>query len=230
MPCERLSDNVFGYYDLVGKVFYEQASSYNGAVSLGYDGSHYSLSVVGTDEVISITASGADTQTASAPDLFAVGEYADEVEIISGEAKRKVGIKVFDGTEAWVAHSVAGIYRYTIAGKKIEKSPFSSTHFVYSTKTSSEITNGEMMCGAASTNAYFCNTACATLADFTVWLAAQYAQGTPVIVIYPLAEETTESVTPQTLSTSEGDNVVSVAANVSPIQLSAEYAILSEEG
>ena len=67
-------------------------------------------------------------------------------------------------------------------------------------------------------------------AAFKAWLAEQYAAGTPVIVIYPLAEETTESVTPQSLSTSEGDNVVSVTANVSPIQLSAEYAILSEEG
>ena len=32
------------------------------------------------------------------------------------------------------------------------------------------------------------------------WLADQYAQGTPVIIVYPLAEPATEQVTPQTLA------------------------------
>lgn len=183
----------------------------NGNTATAYEPYIEGIITDGTPEVLTVTASGAATQTASVPDLFAVGDYADEVNIISGGVTHKVGIKVFDGTEAWVAHSVAGIYRYTLAGKKIEKSPFASTRFVYSTKTSSEITNGEMMCGAASTNAYFCNTACATLADFTAWLAEQYAAGTPVIVIYPLKEETIESITPQSLQGYRGKTMIVTA-------------------
>ena len=36
VPCERVSDNVLGYYDLVGKAFYEPYTGFDGAVSLGY--------------------------------------------------------------------------------------------------------------------------------------------------------------------------------------------------
>lgn len=51
-----------------------------------------------------------------------------------------------------------------------------------------------------------------------------------VVTISALATPVTEHITPQPLNTNEGDNIVSVTANVSPIQLSAEYAILSEAG
>jgi hypothetical protein len=40
-----------------------------------------------------------------------------------------------------------------------------------------------------------------TVAQFKSWLAEQYANGTPVIVLYPLAEPTTETVTAQSLTT-----------------------------
>ena len=60
-------------------------------------------------------------------------------------------------------------------------------------------------------------------AAFKTFLAEQYAQGTPVIVLFALATETTESVTPQALHTNAGDNTISVTANVSPIQLEAVY-------
>ena len=36
VPCERVSDNVLGYYDLVGETFYEPYTGFDGAVSLGY--------------------------------------------------------------------------------------------------------------------------------------------------------------------------------------------------
>ena len=56
VPCERVSDNALGYYDLIGEAFYEQGSTYNGAVSLGYDTSHLNvLPVEGTPEVLTVT-------------------------------------------------------------------------------------------------------------------------------------------------------------------------------
>lgn len=36
VPCERVSDNALGYYDIIGQAFYEQASGFSGATSLGY--------------------------------------------------------------------------------------------------------------------------------------------------------------------------------------------------
>lgn len=230
VPCERVSDNVLGYYDLIGEAFYEQASGYSGAVSLGYDGSHYHLAVVGTPEVLSVTASGAATQTASVVDLFAVGDYADEVEIISGGVKRKVGIKVLDGTETWAKTSTS--FRSDDAIPLFNRSAFAPlcTHYVpfeggLAPQSNSNIirisylSNGSIyrLFIYADLNEY------ATADDFKAFLAEQYAAGTPVIIIYPLAEETTETVTAQPLNTAEGTNTVSATAEVSPIALEVTY-------
>lgn len=38
-------------------------------------------------------------QTASVANLFAIEDYQDTQDIITGEVVRNVGIKVFDGTE-----------------------------------------------------------------------------------------------------------------------------------
>ena len=228
IPCERLSDNVLGYYDTVSETFYPPYTGFDGAVSLGYDGSHYSLAVVGTDEVISITASGADTQTASAPDLFAVGDYADEVELISGAVTRKCRVVVFDGAENnWSAdfNTASGtIARFYMNGFGVGASGRTRvlcTHFKYGTN------NADGVCFIAASGHIFFERLIAdgfdTKEKWLAYLAAQYAAGTPVIVIYPLAEETTESVTPQALHTNAGDNTIIVTAEVAGIPLSATY-------
>lgn len=385
IPCERVSDNVLGYYDTIGKAFYEQNASYDGAVSLGYDGSHYHLAVVGTDEMLSIAPIGSATQngipapdnyvpiigtecgdttlyaidededtiavdtqtitrvvdkhifdgtetfskstaygkaflvnaassawsadrskavlcthflglpqtsstqedytcffnltghfyfrvpdnddatafkawlaeqyaagtpvvvyfvrssptteaytgtpvgqTASAPNLFAVGDYADEAEIISGGVKRKVGIKILTGEETGWALSDSGT-THRFRGVKpsdcytpASRAPSVCTHFKY-VSTGSAV--GGMFIGA-SQYWYFIPTdqTIDTVDEWTAWLKEQYAAGTPVIVLYPLKEETQETITPQPLSTTDGDNVVTVTANVDNIQLEITYA------
>lgn len=339
VPCERVSDNALGYYDIIGEAFYEQASGYSGATSLGYDGSHYRLAVVGTDEVISVggknlnggtidhkgyTSTGGEStsttfagtlfkipcaagqkftvswggftdgvsgvfintwktdgtwnarqaisastsltytigagigivnftlyktggitigdnawmqveygesatayqpysgepQTASAPMLLSAGDYADEIEIISGGVKRKVGIKVFDGTETIGTSNAC--FTIGINDRMTTKAALLCSHFPYSSKTSSQ-TDDETIISFASSNIGFRYDACADKAAFAAWLKAQYAAGTPVIVIYPLATETTEQYTAQPLSTVAGDNTVSWTAAVSGKTMSAVY-------
>lgn len=93
VPCERVSDGVLGYYDLIGETFYGPSTGFAGAVSLGYDTSHLTvLSVVGTPEVLTI-----GTQTAHVESLFEVGGVADEQDIISGVITRKVEVSVSAG-------------------------------------------------------------------------------------------------------------------------------------
>ena len=131
-------------------------------------------------------------QTASVTDLFAVGEYEDTQDIMTGVVTRNVGIEIFDGTEDWKSGNNTGLYYISLTGKKYEKSLLVSTHFVYSSTTSTQIVHGEMMCGSASANTYFRNTDCNTLEDWKTWLATQYSAGTPVMVVYPLATPQTE--------------------------------------
>ena len=52
IPCERTSDNAVGYYEVNTGVFLE--SQAGTPTFSGYDPSHLTLSVVGTDEVISV--------------------------------------------------------------------------------------------------------------------------------------------------------------------------------
>lgn len=213
IPCERISDGELGYYDTISETFYEQVSGYDGAVSLGYDGSHYELQVVGTPEVISIAG-----QTASAVDLFAVGNYKDEQDIITGNVTRRVGMVVLDGTETGWALSDSGT-THRFRGTKpsdcytpASRAPIASTHFIYA---SAGQTQGGAFVGA-STYWYFIPTdqTIDTADKWKAWLAEQYAAGTPVVVFYPLAQEKTEKVAGQRLNTTEGTNTLTVTADV----------------
>ena len=195
IPCIRQSDGVIGYYELMNQTFLEpQGSAPTAGVA---DITHMALEVVGTPEEISISASGATTQTASAVSLFGTDDYQDTQDIITGEVVRNAEIKVFDGTEDWKASDGnAGLYYITFAEKKVEKTILVCTHFEYTDVTSAQTTHGQCMCGAATRNTYFRNTDCDTVEDWKDWLVTQYAAGTPVIVLYPLAEPIAELTAP----------------------------------
>ena len=164
-------------------------------------------------------------QTATVPNLFAVGSYADTAELIHGLLTHKVGIKVFDGTEDWGQN--ATYKRFTtqvpdmVSASTTRSLPFLSTHFVTTYSATTEA--GYIYNGANNTTVMITHDA-ADVATFKAWLKAQYDAGTPVIVLYQLATETTEQSAAHSLHTSEGTNVVDVTASVSPVTLEAEYA------
>lgn len=175
----------------------------------------------GTPEVITL-----GEQTAHAENLFQVGDYADTQDIISGTVTRKVGVKVFDGTEdGWgdSGNNVFSTGRYMIPDRLASKVRLLCTHFRYSESTSSAIQNGYFGAANSTANIYFRNDSAANLEEWKAWLAAQYAAGTPVIVLYPLDEPTTESVTGQPMRTSAGDNTLSWTANVANKVMEVEY-------
>lgn len=225
IPCERESDNAIGYYEAINGNFIAPSGT-GTPTSLGYDYSNAHLAVVGTPEVLTVTATGAATQTASVVDLFAVGDYADTQEVIRGVVKRKVGIKVFDGTETFSKSTAYGnAFLINAASSSWGADRTGSvlcTHFLGLPQVTS--TQADNTCFFNQTgHFYFRVTDNSDTDAFKSWLAAQYAAGTPVIVIYPLAEETTETVTPQALTTAAGTNTVSATAEVSPINLDVTY-------
>lgn len=170
------------------------------------------------------------TQTASVSNLYAVGDYKDEQDIISGAVTRKVGVKVLDGTEEWTKLGSVNGYYIRIGDMKVCNPPINglSSHFIGTNASNASMPDGSVK--NTYTNAtegvvsIRINSA-ETVEDFKAFLAAQYAAGTPVIVMYPLAEETTESVTPQPLRTEAGDNTVSVVSEVGSVELSVKYYV-----
>lgn len=175
-----------------------------------------------------------EIQSSSVEDLLAVGDYQDEQDIIRGAITRNVGIVVFDGTEGWTKPAGADYFR--LDGMFTDAILYSSdnpaiicSHFVgrRSKISASGMKDGDIKLGYGYTTSpyrlYLKYAAMATAEDLTAWLATQYAAGTPVIVIYPLATGTTESVAGQSLNTVNGGNVISVTAEVSEVPLDIEY-------
>lgn len=165
--------------------------------------------------------------TASVPMLLSVGDYKDEVELVGGIKTGKVGIKVLDGTESFSKSSAYGqaflINAASASWGADRTASVLCTHFLGlpQAKSSQE----DNTCFFNQTGHFYFRVTDNSDADaFKAWLAEQYASGAPVIVFFVLAEETTEQGTAHNLHTSNGDNVVGVTANVSPVELEVEYA------
>jgi hypothetical protein len=218
VPCVA-QDNSIGLYDLIGGVFYTNAAA---TITAGNTVSDpVEVYADGTVETIEDTIGN----TATAEMLLKVGDYQDVQEIISGDVTRKVGVKVLDGTENW--RKTSSSIKYCSLTKT------DTTGFPNAITTASNV-----ICTHAVGTAYDVQGHCSfggnnfnfnykdsanDLEDFKQFLADQYAAGTPVIIVYPLAEPTTESVTPQSLRTRSGNNTIEVDSNVDPVEIEVKY-------
>lgn len=172
-----------------------------------------------------------DGGTATAETLLEVGDYQDEQEILSGAVTRNVGVLVLDGTENWLlatATNLVQFYTYDTQGVITNNVSLTSTIAPYGC-TAANRTQYDFGCYSGNSgNLCFQMKGSATLTTVSAWtqyLADQYAAGTPVIVIYPLATPTTESVAGQTLQVEDGDNTLEITqASLSGLELEAEYS------
>ena len=204
VPAKRNSDSVLGMYDTVNNQFYTNAGS--GTFGAG-DVAYHS--------------------TATCEDLLSIGTNTDQQEIISGAITRKVGVKVLDGTEnIGKSSQYAGSFfvRNVVSDWGTSNgAEIICSHFSGVTAESSYAQNKCIILNNAF-NMWWANDNTPTLAQFQQWLADQYAAGTPVIVIYPLATATTETVTAQPMQTVEGDNIAEITqASLNNLELQVEY-------
>lgn len=187
----------------------------------------------GTVEKVEVDTTG---DTATAEMLLKVGTYQDIQSVIDGEVTRKVGIKVLDGTEDWVkASNYTNIFYAPISGAyynntSAERIAVPCTHFVGTDATNTNMVDNSIKLtaqGSALTNPLIYIKASVSNNDLTTWqtwLATQYQNGTPVIVVFPLKTATTESVTAQPLTIQAGGNVVSITeASIDNLELEVSY-------
>ena len=165
-----------------------------------------------------------DGGTATAEMLLKVGDYQDVQSILDGVVTRNIGVKVLDGTENW--QNISGYFNLskTDLGSNSTVMPSNSHNIIcshFETKDGT-FTDGIGVGGSYVNFKY--DSITTVLADWKTWLATQYAAGTPVIIIYPLATPTTESVAGQTLQVTDGDNVLEITqASLSNLELEAKY-------
>ena len=213
IPAKRNSDNAIGMYDTVSNTFFTNAGT--GAFVAGptaCDGER----VTYTSATGTVTQNGTPTPTNPITPVFytqgnmvlrKVGDYADTYDATTGKITRRVGVKVFDGTEDWTnpnEHQFnfnAGV-RFAVTSNTDEIAVIDS-HF---RNTASSGTDGDWYASVSGlsfatclhnsgTGMRFKDTSINTLAEWKQWLAQQYAAGTPVTAWYPLATETTEDWT-----------------------------------
>ena len=169
--------------------------------------------------------------TATAEMLLKVGDYADQHEIIGGTVTRKVGVKVLDGTEDWAQNATGKFRNDNNYMRNYNNSPVLCTHYegVLAASTSG-VGYGQVGLfasgtqGASPARLVIGDNNYNTTDGFKAFLAAQYAAGTPVIVIYPLKTETTETVTGQPMATTQGTNIAEITqASLDGLELSVTY-------
>ena len=159
--------------------------------------------------------------SATAEMLLKVGDYQDVQSVLDGQVTRNVGIKVFDGSENFSTSNAT--FTYAVSDRVTAKTPLICSHFEYSTKTSSQVEDLKII-SFSSTNIGFRYDACADTTAFKASLKSQYNNGTPVIVVYPLAEPTTETVTAQPLTIQAETNVVEITqASMDNLELEVGY-------
>lgn len=227
VPCERVSDGAIGYYNINDNVFFENQGTGTPTTS-GYDYSHCDIVADGPIETIAIKDDqSAAVSTATCENLLSVGTYTDEQEVISGVVTRKVGVKVLDGTENI---GKSGIYAGSFFVRNVVSDWGTSnnaqvycSHFSGVTEDTDYAQNKCMILNNAF-NVWWASDSTPTVAQFQQWLAAQYAAGTPVIIVFPLATQTTNTVTPQPMQTAAGDNTAEITqAGMAGLELEVEY-------
>lgn len=170
--------------------------------------------------------------TATAENLFGVGDNADTQELLSGVVTRKYAVMAFTGNESWVGSSSLKYYLLALANvtPAFTRADCVCTHFISSQPMFSS-NAGYIWCGTDYINLNYDNvggiSSSTNMANFKNWLREQYANGTPVIIVYPLATETTETVTEQTLTAIEGNNTLTITqASIDNLPISADYETL----
>lgn len=162
--------------------------------------------------------------TATAEMLLKVWDYQDEQDVISGSVTRKVGIKVLDWTESWTRTGTWNFYNVMsdVKNNVTDDGTIVCTHFGQWTRNTPS--TNEVSLRLNYNGLLFNNGGSSTLEQRTQRLADQYAAWTPVIVVYPLATETTESVTPQSMNVRSGNNTIEITqAGLDDLELEIEY-------
>ena len=154
-------------------------------------------------------------QVSFAPeDLLKLGDYQDVQSVLDGVVTRNVGVKVFDGTENWTRYGTGKFVTPLIGSKKQDnqQAPI-STHFIGISHNNVPVKDGYVSVfnsSIAPTSGTLGINYQATpeVEQFKQWLADQYATGTPVIVVYPLADTVEETVESRDVFITSGTNTI----------------------
>ena len=160
-------------------------------------------------------------------------DYIDEQDVIEGLITRKNKILVLTGYEDWTESGDSGTnnHRFVLSDPinasttKANKSLCTHVSRIIQTNTISQSNRPCIRFNTSGSSLVWCDTDNSTsLESFKQWLVNQYEGGTPVIVIYPLANSVSETVAGQPMNTTNGENVVTITqAALNNLELDVTY-------
>lgn len=163
--------------------------------------------------------------------LLSVGDYVDVQDLVNGIVTRKVGVKVFDGTESgWSKGTNAdtdgnAVFYFTLddrANMDTSLKLMSSHYSFRGTVSYSNLKAGEMSITQTTRNVYFDGEGFSSLDEWKSYLTEQYKKGTPVIVVYPLASDVVESGMAK-LQSNSGNSQILRSCEISGLEMNVCY-------
>lgn len=157
--------------------------------------------------------------------LRKIGDYADVIDFERGVAERKINKIVFDGTEDFRAHSTLKGWFQLPDNTVLVGRLACCTHFYY-TYSANSMPEGSFTTvnPIGNTGRYVFNMSDeTTLDDFKIFLASEYAKGTPVTVYYALAESTTEPISIPSIPTFDGTTIITTDTEIQPSNMEITY-------
>lgn len=221
VPILYTPTNTLGMYDLVNGNFLTNLGT-GTFTSGGIDEDDIEIYIDGTTETIKDSLNN----TATAENLLSAGTYKDVQSILDGTVTRNIGVKVLTGEEDW-AKNATRPNAYSIPLNSLPNIDASQhlllcTHFT-NTQNASDLNYPNYTYAGTAFNVSM-PTTISTVDQLKDYFKQQYANHTPVIVIFPLATATTETVTAQILTTKRGDNTIEITqASLGDLTLEAEY-------
>lgn len=171
--------------------------------------------------------------------LYKIGDYADTLGM--KEEVRAIKELVLTGEETWELQSINGngIANFFIRRSDAHKSALKliCTHFTEQiTQIANTATEGVYNANGNAIYIRVKQERASTATNFKAYLAAQYANGTPVTVYYILAEPETKSIELPKIPTLDGTNIIDINTEIKPSNISLSRPmteikkILNKEG
>ena len=168
--------------------------------------------------------------------LIYLSEPLQAGEVLRSDGSREVkwSVKVFDGSENWIygdENSYGIVYFYLkLNSHKYDNAEFTDIKCTHLPESKLYFSNSKSECCALWTGPTglvvylrLKKTNMATVDDLKLWLSAQYAAGTPVTILYPLAEPTTEIIAVPQIHTFDGTTVIDIDTKVKPSNFYGKY-------
>ncbi len=178
--------------------------------------------------------------SATAENLLGLDTAKDVQEVLTGAITRNIGVYIFDGTETYLYSSNYGgavvvkdfINTY---GVNTNKLPMCNYFIGKDQGNSTSARNGKSSCfwiPAYNYIGFSTDLASSTATtEFAQWVKGLYEAGTPLMVAYAKTTATTESVTPQALTTKAGTNIIEITqSSVNNLPLEVSYKGIQEQG